>query len=802
MKKQAAAILLTAAFAAGCAKTPENESGGKASVWSAADTVKIHRDVTYGEDERGEAAVNIAAVRNEYENAQVILTAEKDVKSYTVTLSDLTGAAGTFKKENFKIYNQKYIEVTKTTTNAFTSGWYPDALLPMEKAEEYGENTVKAGENQGVYFECHIPKDQPSGVYTGNFKILADGQEYSVPVSVKVYDYTLSDEVHSRSSFGIHSYWNEGGIVSAEKDASYEMYAAYYEYLLEHRISARYMPASMTDINGLITQLRKYAKNGKFTNYILPYESRYDADFAGTGIDYDLYERQFDAIAAASIEDNVNYLEKASTYFAMYDEIVSASDIKKANAFYAKILKLHFEIADKWETSLNCPEEMREALIDSMLNVTQLMVTTYSDLFEEQVTYCPLIDKYNTADSKANYQSTYEIREENGDRTITQNAEKWWYSCCAPRHPYASYHIDDDGYSPVVYSWMQYANDVVGNLYWSTTFYLEYVSEKNSKVYNALQDCYSTAMRFPPANGDGFLLYPGAPYGIYGPVGSIRLQQILDGLEEYDMLYALEEKYNALGGADFDGVLSLLYDGLFYGTKVSASSESYENAREKLLQMLELCENTGVAITAADVRNDYADISLYVPNGQKVTFDGAKIAETAAENGAAYTVRVQLKDTASEFSVSAGAFKASIPLGAKRTEFSGRTLAEMITANNGELKATENGAEILFAASNSKRHSAALKGELLSAVAGAKNFVRIELEIDGDCAAEVLFAGADGMSVPTWTGTLKEGTNTVEINISSLNKDSIGRIASVMIRFGGSGDGKERNVTVKSVVIQ
>lgn len=58
------------------------------------------------------------------------------------------------------------------------------------------------------------------------------------------------------------------------------------------------------------------------------------------------------------------------------------------------------------------------------------------------------------------------------------------------------------------------------------------------------------------------------------------------------------------------------------------------------------------------------------------------------------------------------------------------------------------------------------------------------------------------MSVPTWTGTLKEGTNTVEINISSLNKDSIGRIASVLIRFGGAGDGKERNVTVKSVVIQ
>ena len=334
----------------------------------------------------------------------------------------------------------------------------------------------------------------------------ADGKEFSFPVSLKVYDYTLSDEVHSKSSFGIHRYWNEGGIVSAEKDASYEMYAAYYEYLLQHRISARYMPSAMEDIEGFVAQLRKYAVNGKCSNYILPYVSKWDDDFSGTGIDYDLYERQFDAIAEASAEDDIDYLEKASTYFAMFDEITAAGDIEKANAFYKKIYKLHFKIAQKWESSLDCSAEMKSKLINSMLNLSQLMVTTYSDKFADQVTFCPLLDKYNTPASKDKYKNTYVIEDENSDYTISQNAEKWWYSAGIPKHPYASYHIDDNGYSPIVYSWMQYANDVVGNLYWSATFYLERVSENNKIVYNALQDCYSTAMRFPSTNGDGFLV--------------------------------------------------------------------------------------------------------------------------------------------------------------------------------------------------------------------------------------------------------------------------------------------------------
>ena len=248
------------------------------SVWTTYDTVKVLRDKTY--TETLPAKLSFSAVKNEYESAQIIITANKAVKSYEVELSDLTNEDGeVFSKDNFSVYNQKYIQVTRTTTNYFESGWYPDAILPFDTAVEYGENTVAEGQNQGIWFSCSVPAGQKAGVYSGSFTLKADGSSVEVPVSVEVLDYTLSDEVHSRSSFGIHRYWNEGGIVSAEKDASYDMYAAYYEYLLDHRISARYMPSAMTDIEGFIAQLRKYATDPKCSNYILPYVSAYDSSF-------------------------------------------------------------------------------------------------------------------------------------------------------------------------------------------------------------------------------------------------------------------------------------------------------------------------------------------------------------------------------------------------------------------------------------------------------------------------------------------------------------------------------------------
>jgi hypothetical protein len=47
-------------------------------------------------------------------------------------------------------------------------------------------------------------------------------------------------------------------------------------------------------------------------------------------------------------------------------------------------------------------------------------------------------------------------------------------------------------------------------------------------------------VRFP--NGDGFLIYPGAPFGQRGPVPSIRVEQAGEGCEDYEYLWLLRDR--------------------------------------------------------------------------------------------------------------------------------------------------------------------------------------------------------------------------------------------------------------------
>ena len=42
--------------------------------------------------------------------------------------------------------------------------------------------------------------------------------------------------------------------------------------------------------------------------------------------------------------------------------------------------------------------------------------------------------------------------------------------------------------------------------------------------------------------GDGSLLYPGKKVGIDGPVGSIRLEALRDGIEDFDYLTLADQK--------------------------------------------------------------------------------------------------------------------------------------------------------------------------------------------------------------------------------------------------------------------
>ena len=141
------------------------------------------------------SSIALSAVRNEYETANIIVSAEKDL-AFTVSVSDLTLADDSSKKiesSNVTVYTQKYMAVNKTWHGGGASvGSYPDALIPQANAVAYKQNYVDAGNNGAAFLEFYVPETAAAGTYTGTATVDLGLETDSVPISLTVYDYTLS----------------------------------------------------------------------------------------------------------------------------------------------------------------------------------------------------------------------------------------------------------------------------------------------------------------------------------------------------------------------------------------------------------------------------------------------------------------------------------------------------------------------------------------------------------------------------------------------------------------------------------
>ncbi len=86
--------------------------------------------------------------------------------------------------------------------------------------------------------------------------------------------------------------------------------------------------------------------------------------------------------------------------------------------------------------------------------------------------------------------------------------------------------------------------------FWGCTWltYDPYEFGWHSYIHQSESPGQSTWVRYP--NGDGYLIYPGAPKGIKAPVSSIRLEQAREGVEDYEYLYLLKELARAKNDAD------------------------------------------------------------------------------------------------------------------------------------------------------------------------------------------------------------------------------------------------------------
>ena len=554
-----------------------------ADIWSAPATEKIYRDISAGyEDVRGEAAIGLTVARGEYEASQIIISAKEKALTYEVRVHDLTSDSGVaFPAENIEIFHEKYVEVTDNwEENGMPLAWYPDALVPVENIKAAGENTIAPGENQGLYIRFNVSVGQAAGVYAGVLTLTVNGQEQEISVTLNVLDITVSEVTHLQSHFGVGYQYFRG-----ELDHSQAMYEKYCEKLMEYRLSRGIVMEKVTtnpeDVQYYVDVAYKWITEHGCTTISIPYGSSY-VEINGSrypSIDPETFSLYLKAFAQKSFETGYNMFDQLITRTgSLIDEPQGLSDgvarvQAVANAWKETKLQVAQEIED--DTSITSP--IKAEVVQGIRDLIDVVTASYHSVYDGYVeTFCPQFTAYDTEEGRALY---------------ANQKRKWFYGCIHPRAPYPTYKIDDTLISARAVGWMQAEYDVSGNLYWSTTLY----QTGSESGYYDIEDYYGQAERYSKANGDGSLFYPGKRYGIDGPVVSMRLEAIRDGIEEYELLYELEalyeEKISSLNAAganiemDFKRVISGLTAPIYEGTRVSTNSQAFLAARNTLLQL-------------------------------------------------------------------------------------------------------------------------------------------------------------------------------------------------------------------------
>lgn len=558
------------------------------------------------------SALTFESARNEVESAQMVLTPNFKIDSFELTMHDLVNARGNvIGADAFEVYVQHYITVTGTGNAPYwtkdslingtemfkarggksgNDGTYPDALIPQDAAIEAGENSVAAGNNQGVWVNLNVGDAAP-GTYTGYATLTVNGTAMQIPVSVRIYDVRLSDQVHMQSSFQIwwdHLQQMEGyyPVDDSNFNEFKNLAQEYFDYLVSKRImpydnwsKTRFdstFPDYAAEYLAVAPEISSY---GLYHNYL---------DFAG--VKNTLTALIQKNISLAQSGSDVDLFKKA--YFLFYDEPESASEYAEVNA-----------LSDQFEAVKNELSPMLAdypALQASFNNLKHIVTAqhpddaTYDKMWKDvgstkltgSYIYCPQYQYLNTAQQRAYYD---------------QEDALWWYGCCFPTEPFATYHINSPLVAARAVSWMMYDYDIDGMLYASVNNWGPY----NSDGSVAFFDIWNGYTGGTP--GDSILVYPGSEYGVYGPIGTVRLENIRESNEDYEYLWLLENEYgitdlSAYTNGLYEGaIVTGVYDGQTIDPDGDGNTDAVAIHHAKRIAMLDKLEELSIAKNGATV---------------------------------------------------------------------------------------------------------------------------------------------------------------------------------------------------------
>ena len=453
------------------------------------------------EGDPAEASLELLAARNEYESAQVVLLPGAEaLRNVTLAMPDLRGPGGaTIEAANLQWRQVGYVWVELQTSRpdvpSYAPTWWPDPLLPVERFD------VERGWSQPVWVTTYVPPGTPPGSYAGEITVHADEHaDRTVPVSLRVIDFDIPVAGNARNAFALHQGYLEK--VYGREHVTRELRWAYGDYLLAHRIN----PDDITRAEPpFVEDIAHYRERGLTTycliNYVMP---RGDA-FARIRTPLEMYTPELRESVATMVDPVVEELRARGLLDGAYVYSFDECDPE----FFDVMRDWFGLVQERWGvptfTTAHVPVEP-EALAD--LNIDWI---------------CPHARRYNL---------------EAAERCRAAGYEVWDYTCCGPRYPFTNILADDPLIAARIIGWQMYQQKLDGFLFWGVNVWGRPHNDAPIDLRQGPRLDWSICTggtQWAALQGDGILLYPLPD----GPMGCIRLDNIRDGFEDYEYLWAL-----------------------------------------------------------------------------------------------------------------------------------------------------------------------------------------------------------------------------------------------------------------------
>lgn len=440
------------------------------------------------------APFRITAVRNEYAPFQVAVSAPGKGADFSVSATALGGAKGVIEIPASSMFLVENVRVEKPSIPAEGSEgkmpgrFWPDPLPPLQ------DFYVRAGETRAVWIDLFIPPNAEPGLYRGSVIISsASCGKTELPFEVEVRPIILPTVPTVRTAFGngaLSVCMEKAHGVTKGSPQYQKLTEDYYWMLVEHRVSPYYIPADVYS-----DEAHRFLDDPRVTFFVIP--ARGSGEKSGIWND-DEMKRLSDRL------ERTGWIDKGAFYVIDEPKEESFSDVVRVGK---RIHSINPRFRYLMTPSSGKIFARQDIIEEAFVGIWVPMISVMSKRAEREIL----------------------LKEQK------KGKELWWYTCIAPKWRGMNYFIDESATAPRLHPWMNHLYGNTGILYWATDYWKQVGCNP-----------WSETETFPTGNGDGSLVYPGT--GAVGPVASIRLKMLREGLEEYELLAMLGKRLEKVAG--------------------------------------------------------------------------------------------------------------------------------------------------------------------------------------------------------------------------------------------------------------